>query len=283
MRIIIISDITEGSGSAIAFGLNIGKYLEVEVDILHLADPGTGQGTYADSQNTTPDEKLTSEEIHQREKNIAYDKIDSLVSNEADHPGYPHKINLVTDLEETGAAIKEIIRDHPETLLVTGTNPANRMAGKLNELLSHIRDLEILIMINPSGKEFKKPVNNILVTDFSLVGGSMVKRIFDLLKPFDPVVFACAIVNPDKSLGMEMKSQNWKQVVKPYAGESLVFRTGVLKGEDHLDTLMSYVTRNNPDLIILPKNNKSTLGNYLFSGDNTRNLIESLNKPLLLY
>jgi len=82
---------------------------------------------------------------------------------------------------------------------------------------------------------------------------------------------------------MEVKSAAWKQVVEEHMSSSKSVKTTVITGGNRNETLLNYVRRNEPDMILLPKIILKPKVKKIISGENTKQLMVALNRPLLLY
>lgn len=286
MKTIIISDITENEKSVIPYGLNIGKHTETKVDVLHIVDPMLQQGAYSsesDSQTFTPADKLSHEQIVTREKARAEIEIDKLLSKEGSRLNYPLRINVEIEVSDTENKLAEVLRVYPQSLIVTSTTPAKSMVNNLGELMIFAHSAESMILVIPPGYDFVKPTQGILVTDFSDEDCERVKSVLSWLKPFDPLLYACAFVDQEHDHGMEMQIKQWMELVNPFDNSSCIFDAGVMHGEVESHTLNEYVKMYNPSIVILPKNRNSFFGESLYTGNKAKEIIESLKTPVLLY
>jgi hypothetical protein len=286
MKTIIISDIAENKKSIIPYGLNVGKFVETKVDILHLLDPrliNSPYSPFSDSQSFTPAEKLSHRQILERERIIASFEINKLLSKEASRLNYPLRIDSVVEIMDVEKVLTETLAQDPETLVVSSTTPSSYMLGSLSELLEIASYSDNLVLVIPPDHDFHKPAEGIMVTDFSTEDCDKAKYIFRWLKPFDPLIYACAVTSEGNNQEMELKIQKWMELVQPDGNQSSVFKTGVMQGDIQIRTLIEYVELYTPDLVILPRNKNEIYGGSLYVGNNARSLVDSLNKPVLFY
>jgi hypothetical protein len=286
MKTMIISDITNNAESIIPYGLNFGKFTETEVEIIHILDPRAHHGVnsqIADSQSITPGEKLSHQEILQREKNQVDKALDVLLSKEASRLNYPLKIDVIIETDHLETGLGSRLRTNPGSILIASAKPDNSMISSLHELLSVARQLDAILIVVRPGQGFQKPKEALLLTDYSQHDQGQLRQVFAWLKPFDAIIYACAIVRMKHFVDMELKGKAWKQVVKNYLEPPSLLKTSLIKGEDHVKTLKDYVRRNGPDLVIVPRNMKKNDGYGFLSKSIAKELIESLTKPVLLY
>lgn len=286
MKTIIISDIEGKSESIIPYALNVGKHTRSEVDILHIIDSRKQQGvssSYANSQSITPGDVLSHEEIQLREKNRASLALHKLLSAEASRLDYPLEIEVKVDVESVEKGIKKITKEYPGSLLVHSLEPANSMISDLNELFSITRDLGSMVLIVPPGLKFAVPEAVMVLTDFTHDSHESIHHAFDWLGAFNPMITAFGITRMKNFVDMEMKSAAWKQVVEEYLDSRKSVKTNVITGANRNETILNYVRRNDPDMVLLPKLILKPKVARLIAGDNSRQLITAMKKPVLLY
>lgn len=286
MRIIIISDISGDSESIIPWGLNLGKHTGSEVDVLHLIDPREKKGVaspFGDSQSITPGEKLSPDDIRKREEGKADRELDKLLSKEASRLNYPLKINRIIETEKLEKKLKTLYVDHPESMILTSSDLESTVFNDLDEFLSIIEFLDMPAFMVTPGTAFFKPEKVFLLTDFSQSPNIAMKNMLKWVNPFHPLVSACEVTKKmDEFIKMEIVSKTWKQKVHEYIDPSIVLKTNKIKGDNYAETVIDYVERNNFEWVILPKCKKESK-KKIFSVNITKQLTESLDKPLLLY
>ncbi len=286
MKTIIISNIREETESIIRYGLNFGKHTETKTDIFHLIDPKAMHGpysSYSDSQTTTPGEKLSHEEVMKREKEMADNDFKKILSREVSRLNYPLRVNTEIEIKEMEPALKEAQKEDPNSLLVSGTIPGSHMVRGLDELLEMARNAGLLTLVVPPGHEFVKPENAVLVSDLEKGKSPNAKYLFEWLDPFNTLIFTCSLIQDENQADIEQNTYEWMEDIKSYSGSGLDYNTGVMKGDDQVGILLDHVRKNNPDLVILPSDKKSVTGDYLFSGELARQMVETFDKPVLFY
>lgn len=286
MKTIIISDIEGKSDSIIPYGLNIGKHTRSEVDILHIVDRRKQQGvssSYANSQSITPGEVLSHEEIQLREKNRASLALHKLLSAEASRLDYPLKIDVKIEMANMEKGIRKTAKEYPGSLFIHSLEPANSMVSDLNELLSIMGDLGSMVLIVPPEQKFAVPEKVMVLTDFTHDSHESIHQAFDWLSAFDPLISTFGITRMKHFVDMEMKSAAWKQVVEGYLDSRKSLKTNVITGANRNETILNYVRRNDPDMVLLPKLILKPKVARLITGENSKQLITALKKPLLLY
>jgi len=286
MKTIIISDIEGKSESIIPYGLNVGKHTRSEVDILHIIDPRKKQGVstpYGDSKSITPGDVMSHTDIQLREKNKASLALHRLLSAEASRLDYPLKIDVKIETDSVEKGIRNISKEYPGSILIHSLEPANSMISDLGEMLSVVRDLDSLVLIVPPKQKFAVPEKVTVLTDFTEDSHENTVQVFDWLGIFDPLINAIGITRMKHFMDMEVKSAAWKQVVEEHMSSSKSVKTTVITGGNRNETLLNYVRRNEPDMILLPKIILKPKVKKIISGENTKQLMVALNRPLLLY
>lgn len=285
-RIVLISDISGESGSIIPWGLNLGKHTGSEVDILHIIDPRDNQGVespVSDSQSITPGEKLSKEVILEREKVKAGQDLDKLLSKEASRLNYPLKINTIIETKYLEEELKSVFSERHGSLMITSSEHENTSFTDLDELLAIGRDLPAPVFIIPPGTGFKRPDKAFLLADYSDSPSQDMNNMFDWLTPFNLLINAGTVTQEmDKYIKLELAAKRWEKVIKNIIDSGITLRTTQLKGKSFTKAVEDYVNRNKFDWIIIPKSKKEP-SEKMFSEDISKNLLRSIDKPVLLY
>lgn len=279
MKVIIISDVTEAVNSIIPYGLNIAKFAETTVEIVHLIDPREEQASYSpysDSHTVSPGEKLNHDQKIQRAKSRAHTMLDRLLSREGSRLNYPLRIRQTIEVELVEPALQEKLAAEPGSLLVSGTSPAHSMVANLGELMMILQEVENPLLLLPPDQKFLPPRQGVLITDFTSQETQSIANVMPWLKPFDTELHALAIAPESKAGEMQEKSRHFAE------HPGMITQTGIISGEDTVKTLVRYVHENKPDVVILPKNKKA-FAEYLYAGENAVHLLEAIGKPIFLY
>lgn len=286
MRTIIISDITETDESIIPYGLNVGKHTQTRVDILHYFDPKLVHGTYSpvsDSQSMTPGEKLSHDEILQREKEIARAKIDKLLSREGSRLNYPLRIKSFIDIADPDSAIIGKINEHNNPLVITGTDPSQSMVNGLKDLLVLLQNSDVRILIVPAGKKFVKPVKCCLVTDLVPEGNQKLEKLFEWIGPLTEKIYTSAVIPTDSNSDQKERLEEWKQALEPYTEKLHSDASEVVRIDESGIAIENICRHKSPDMVVFPKNGKSHFSQYLLANNNLKKFSESFNIPVMLY
>ncbi len=286
MRTIIISDITENHKSIIPYGLNVGKWTDTKVDILHYIDTRLIQGKYSsfsDSQSITPGVKLSAEELLQREKKITENKLDKLLSKEASKLNYPLRTNSIVEIVKNEDSFIKKIKEYADQVIISAVNPTKSMFNDIDELFDSLEYLNSIIMLVSSELDFVKPQTAILLIEIAQDNDKKEKihKALKLIKAFDATVY-CAVFMTNNAEETASKIKKWKQLLKAEAGKYVDDDFELLKKENRISELQNFIKRKNPDLVVLPKSNKTDIGNIIVN-DNISQFIETVKKPLVFY
>jgi hypothetical protein len=249
-------------------------------------DPRTHQwvlSRMADSQSISAGNNLSHMNILQQKKNTADREPDQLLNKEGSRINFPLKINVSIVTDYQGKSLRSMPRKYPYSILVANSNPTSSTTSSLGKLLSLLKEMKEAVFIVQPGFEFHKPGKAFLLTNFSQDDHLPMKQVYTWLKSFDTLIHACIVIRMELYTDMELNAKMWKQLVTKYLDPSLFLNPSLLKGEDLFGTLLDFTRRNDPDLVILPKDQKPNTGNQLISKKDLIQLFNKLNKPVLLY
>ncbi len=284
MKTIIISDIHSKSESIIPYGLNLAKTLETEVDILHTIDSRVFQGEYSsfsDSQSITPGHTFSQEEVIEREKNWAKIELDKLLSREASRLNYPLKINTIVEESSIMEATQTKYQNESTAVFVISNEPDGYIFETKDEIRETIKNTGIICLLVSPGFEFRDFKKVLLPTDFDSKKISAFTDVKSFLERFNPIVNAVSVSTQNDFTELELKGKAWKEVAGKYFLPSSL-RTNIIEGEKFMDTLLTYLKRNNFDLVLLVLQKPNVIKS-LFTKDELSTLPEHTNFPVLLY
>lgn len=283
MKTIIISDIHGKSESIIPYGLNLAKTLESEVDILHPIDPRTNQGaysSYSDSKSITPGHTYSQKEIIQREKNKAQIKLDKLLSSEASRLNYPLKINTVIKEGSISEMIQEELKKSIDSIFVVNIEPDENMFLSKSEILSTAKNNKAILILVPPETSFKNYKNVLLPVNFSSTSIDKFSGLQFFFQRFNPVINAVDVAKKNDYIDSELKSQNWKTLLEDLQIASNI-KVNSLEGEDYKQTIINYITRNNPDLLMLLHEKENSV-NYIFKKNELDEILKRIKIPVFV-
>ncbi len=281
MKTFIISDIKKDA-SMIPYALNLCKHTESEVEIIHTIDTRIQQGVttqFADSQTISPGEKLSRDNLFEREKKQSARKLDQILSREASRLNYPLKINTLIEMGSIESKLIERVKKYPDSLVIANKDPDNYFFDSYNELLNVLCELKNLSLLVPANYPFKEFEKVLIITDFS--GEELVDYtpVFNFLNQFSPLVSAIDM-DYHNFPGKEVKSQGWLKTARDMMPE-LKVTTAVLDKHKKDNALSDYMDRNKPDLIVVFKQKQNFL-KRIFTRNNDEKLVQQVNRPFMI-
>ena len=282
MKTIIISDINNSAESIIPYGLRIARGLESEVDILHVIDPRSHQGSYSsvsDSQSISPGDTLSHAETMQHAKNQASVKLDKLLSSEASRLNYPLKINRVIVENSLEEELEQRLAQNPDCLLLVNAEADEDMLDTTEEIVRMIKKTGVPSVIVPPGQSFKSQMSALMPLNLDENNFSSVTDIRFFFDGFQITIDAVGVVSNGDYTNMELKSVAWKDAVSDFYLPKTELKTNILEGKDINATIGNYFKRNDRDLLILINENNDTKSSVL----DTVELIDSVKSPTLVY
>lgn len=282
MKTIILSDINNSAKTIIPYGLRLARELESEVDILHVIDPRSYQGTYgsvSDSQSITPGDTLSHKETIRHEKHRVSVKLDKLLSAEGSRLNYPLKINRVIVENSLEDELEKRVAEYPNCLLLVNAEADQDMIDTTDEIVRLIKKTGVPSIIVPPGESFKSDISalmplNLDQNNFSSLPG--LKFFFSGLKMN---IEAVGVVLNGDYTSMELKSMAWKETVTELYLPETNLKTSILEGTHFNETISNYFKRNNRDMLILI--NDSETGKLSVS--NTVEILHDVKSPAMVY
>jgi nucleotide-binding universal stress UspA family protein len=283
MRTIIISDIHSESETVIPFGLRVGRAFETETDVLHIIDPRALQGKYSqvsDSQSISPGNKLSQKEMVEREESMADKKMDKILSAEGSRLNYPLKVNRKIVENKVEDEITKRTGNEKPNLFVISAKPDGTIFQSLDEILSVLKSAGATALIVPPEKTYHDFGKIVLPIDFEhdeITQFTDIKFFIDRYKPFVNVV---SVASSKNYLHMELKSESWsKNAQKAFLPTTI--KTNVLEGKNFAETVMKFVHRNQPDLVMLFRKKQNPVES-IFKDDAATKIMKQVNVPLLV-
>jgi hypothetical protein len=251
-KIIIVSDIRGNKPNSIPFGLNLAKFLQAEVDIIHNIDARSVHGvpsSYSDSQTLKPGVKLSYDKIIEREIIKGNSILDEVLSKEASKLNYPLTINKVVKAGRIDEEINDSLVHNALNIVLINENVDDYIFHSQKEIIELIEGLEAISLLIPSTQKFQPFKEIAFITDFSNnFGLNLLSRITVPLQQMNSEITFIDVARPRKYSEKRLKCENWKEQAKnDFWGE---IKTTVLKGKNHAQVLQEYIETTKPDLII---------------------------------
>lgn len=283
MKTIIISDIKGKSESIIPYGLNLAKNLESEVDILHIIDSRSLHGVqsaYSDSQTIAPGNKMSHQEIVDREKKHAEMELDRILSKEASKLNYPLKINTVIEVGSIESKIKTQVKSSKDCLLLINSAYDDFIFHSSDEILDTISNMETVSLLVPPGHDFVELKNIFLISNPEPKKLSKIRDQISFLEKFKPVISSINVVKPKNYEKKKLKSNSLEDMMKDRF-TPFKFNVKTLSGNKYTEVLMDYIKKSKPDLMMNLLQRKSLFNSLLQKSRNGK-LIKDTTVPVLL-
>ncbi|HKJ43191.1 MAG TPA: hypothetical protein VKA27_13935 [Sunxiuqinia sp.] len=280
MKIVIISDVKGQTKSIIPYGLHLAKYLESEVDILHVVDPRIQQGVssmYGDSQSITPGKKMSHQEIMQREKQEAEKELDDLLSREASRLNYPLKINVIVQEEEIGKGLQEADEKDSEAIFVINKEADHYMFESRKDITTVCKELNGITLLVPPGKEFMKIENVLLPADFEDQDFEGYPKVANFLNQFHPVINAIG----EEGQREVPQANSWLSVVSGVLENSTV-NWQMLTSENFEHDFIDFVGMVEPDLTVVFEKPQGLIDS-IFKKELIVKVLDQTDTPVLFY
>lgn len=283
MKTTIISDIHSEAKTIMPFGLRVGRAFETETDVLHIIDSRALQGEYgqmSDSQSITPGDKFSQQEIFEREKTRAEKKMDDILSAEASRLNYPLKVNRVIVENTVEDEIIKRVGEDELNLFVISAEPDGTIFQSLDEILDVLKTAGAIAIIVPPEKKYSDFEKIILPVDFSTDEITQFTEVKFVIEKFKPLMNVVSATKDENYLEMEMKADSWaKNAKKSFLPTNI--KTNILEGDDFADTVMRFIQRNKPDLVMLFRKKQNPMES-IFKDDAVNKIINNVDVPSLV-
>lgn len=286
MKTILISDVGGKQETIIPYALNLTKHIDNTIDIVHAIDSRIQHGVssaYADSQSFQVGEKLSPTKIIERDVSQTRLILDKLLSLEASRLNFPLKVNTIVEGNTIENLLDTIISVDEPSIIISSSVLEGTILIDLDESFEIAKMFNNLSLIITPGIKFLVPKKNLIQYDFELGINDGIFKVLDYLKPLNPQIDVVDVVEKDQYSEMEIKSEAWKLIANNYMNTSLPITTNILTGNQHAEVLSGFILKNNYDIVAIPKHMKAAPGINIFSKDLSKQLVESLDIPVILY
>jgi len=277
MKTIIISDIKGKTESIIPYGLNLAKFLQTDVEIIHVIDSRVQQGvpsSYSDSHTVAPADKLSHDEIIEKEREQVGLELGNILSSESSRLNYPVKISVRIEETSIEAKIKNETAD-ASSLLIINKEPDNHIFISQKEMIDVCKSFSGICLLIPPGQKFHEFSNILLPTDFSMTDLESYEWVSLFLKHFR--IFINAVAVQDKE---DTEVAVWKQSAEALFNADINGHS--LPGHNFDDALISYILKIQPDLVVLIEREQGFFKN-LFKKELILKILEKTDIPVLFH
>lgn len=284
MNIFIVSDIKRVSKSFAPYGFNLAKWLELkEVDLVHTVDPRDVDGGYsveADSQTYTPGEKLSKQELVQREIDQAKKDLYIMLSSEASRLNYPLKVNTVIEENSIDKKIGEMMDLFSESLFIACTEPDGFIFNSTEEMVESVKNTGATFLFVPPARKFQPLSKVVLPTCFDADTVSEMKILQTLVDGRAPLLDAVYVAVNKKHPNNQLQEEAWKKIACKFFDVSDI-RIKILDGTDTADTLLNYAESVEADLLAITAH-ASEKSMDLFQAKTMEKIIKNTTTPVLI-
>lgn len=286
MKTILISDIGGKQETIIPYALNLTKHIDNTIDIVHVVDPRKQHAVssaYADSQSFELGKKLSYAKIIEREVSQTKSLLDKLLSREASKLNFPLRVNTIVEENSIEDLLNTVIAGDEPSIIISSSVLEGTILNDLDESFELAKMFTNLSLIITPGIKFVVPKKILIHFDFESGINEDVFKALDYLKPLKAQIDVVDVAEKDKFPVLEIKSEAWKQLANKSTNPSFPVTTYILTGNQHGEVLSRYILENNYDLVAVPKHTKASSGINIFSKDLSKQLVESLAIPVMLY
>ncbi len=285
MKIVIVSDIRGKAESIIPYGLKLARYLESEVDIIHVVDPRTEPvlpSSYADSQTFALDgNKFNYEDTMHREKRNASLALDQLLSKEASKLNYPLKIKSIIEEDTIENKLREYAENESGSLVLINSQPDGHMFKTHQDMIDTIKDAGAMCIFVPPGHLFSEFKSVTIPCDLTNHDLDKYRQASFFLQHFNPLINAIDLDKNPHNTDFEEKARQWQELATEIFVPSVI-SISILIGNEYAETLISHINGIDTDLIFFLPKEQNFLAN-LFYKSMERQLLDTMKAPFLYY
>ncbi len=282
MKVIIINDLNSKWDSVIPYGLRLARAMEAEAEVLHIIDTRLHQGeytSYSDSQSITPGTTLSQDEIIKRETGRGQLQMDNVLSREASRLNYPLKVNSEIKVNSVEDELLDRISNNAKTVVVINSEPDGYIFQTSEDIIDAIKNTRAIGILVPPKHEFKDYKYVLLPTDFDSKKYDSFTDVKFIFEQFEPLVDATSVATNNNYADLELKGKSWKKVAEGNFVPSPL-KTNVLNGDSFTGTQLSYMKRNNKDLVMLIEQTQAT---GMYKTDEIFKITDEAKIPVLLH
>jgi hypothetical protein len=288
-KTIFISDIGGKHETVLPYALSFTKHISNNLSIIHAVDPQKQpaiSSAYADSQSFEVGSKLSKHQIIDRELHKADLLIEKKLSKEASKLNFPLRINTIVEAGSLGEKLSEELNADALSLIMIGANLEGTILHDLDEFFEITKQFKNISLIIPPEFEFTVPEKVFVLYDFESNIHNEIYNVINALEAFNPLINVADVVehqNDLKYIEMEIKSAAWLQQAGKFVASNPRLTSNILSGKHYSETVLNFIQRNNYDLVAIPKNMKDSINSNIFSKQISKQLINRLETPVILY
>jgi len=170
LNTIFISDIGGKQETVLPYVLNFTKHISNKISVIHVVDPQKQpavSSAYADSQSFEVGNKLSHQEIIDREKHNADLILKRHLSKEASKLNYPLRVKTIVESDSLKNKLSEELGNNDEqSLIIISASFEGTILDDLDEFLETTKSYNTITLIVPPGHEFSVPEKACVLYDF---------------------------------------------------------------------------------------------------------------------
>ncbi|WP_165372308.1 universal stress protein [Emticicia agri] len=271
-KIIIATDFSENSDSALAYATTLAKQFKAELLVVHVYFP-----------------------MVPLDPNLAYDTIAPSTLQEEMIKSYERQLEGITDtlkekhikaesemiIGSLSSSIAEFAKNKKADLIIVGKTTDSSFFDRLigSTASSVINSTSVPVLIVPADSD-KPSFNNIIYgTELESEEKDVLRKVFKLAKELDSKITLIKI-NADFELNVQDDEQMLKDIQEGFSKEKFAFEA--IKADNVSEGLLNSAHKHKADLLVVAHHHHSFLSEFINSGK-SKEIIAKTDIPLLVY
>lgn len=271
-KIIIATDFSESSDSALAYATYLAKEFKAELLLVHTyfpvvpLDPNLAYDTIAPST-------MQEEMIKSYERQLS-ETVDSLKAKDI-------KVESELILGSLSSGIAEFAKEKKADLIVVGKNPDNTFLDRLigSSASSVVNNTSIPVLIVPVHSHAPSFKHIIYGTELESEEKDVLSKVFELARGLHSKVTLIKI-NSDFEMDIQDDTQLLKDIQEGFANEDFSFEA--IKADKVSEGLLNTAHSHKADLLVIARHHHNFLSDLVNPGK-SKEIINKTDIPLLVY
>jgi nucleotide-binding universal stress UspA family protein len=271
-KIIIATDFSESSDSALAYAEFLAKHFKAELLLVHTYFPVVSLDATL-SYDTVAPSTMHEEVIRSFEQQLN-EKVESLKAN-----GVKAESELIVGSLSSGIA--EFAKEKKADLIVVGKTPQSGFFDRLigSGASSVIDNTSVPVLIVPKHNHVPSFKNIIYGTELESEEKDVLGKVFELAKNLHAKVTLIK-VNADFELDIQDDAQLLQDIQEGFAKERFAFEA--IKADDISEGLLNAAHSHKADLLVVARHHHNFLSELVNPGK-SKEIINKADIPLLVY
>jgi nucleotide-binding universal stress UspA family protein len=285
-RILVPVDFSEYSKNACRYALGLAEKLDAEIKLLHVYyNPIVNSMPMTDTYyyQVNLDEIIRDIELRAKKQ---MDRFYNEIKQYADNQGLK---NITIDYALVrGITHEEIIQkseDYDPDVIIIGTRGSGEKPGDLIGGVTYkiIEKTKVPVLAIPEESEFQGigNVNIMYVTDFDESDYTSIRKLMNIMKPFNIRVYCVHLSTPDTNEYDKVKMDTFKEYIQTEY-ENQTFECDLIEKKDFLAGIQEFIEGKSIDIISLVTHKRSLL-EKIFNPSRAKKLLFHTNIPLLVF